>query len=317
MPRRLAPTLLVVALLAGTAPAFAVSEQLKLEPVPVTGTRVTKVFSPVCGCDQANAFVSFRLRKNGRVTVELLDGSDEVVRTLARGEPLDAGRATFRWDGRTDDGAPAPEGTYRPRVRLREHGREINLPNPIRVDTTKPSIRLVSAAPRRISPDRDGRRERVIIRYRLSERANALLFVEGTQRVRSRFRPLADELVWYGRLRGKGLPAGTYPVVLAAVDPAGNRGEAPPFRIVIRYIELAREQVRARVRTRFGVRVRTDAKSFRWRFARSTGTAKPGLVILRSPRRPGRYTLYVSANGHADKAAVVVVRRPAARSRPR
>jgi hypothetical protein len=308
--RRLAPTLLVVALLAGTATAFAVSEQLKLEPVPVTGTLVDPVFSPVCGCDQAHALISFRLRKDGRVTIELLDDDDDVVRTLARDEPLDAGRVTFRWDGRTETDALAAEGTYRPRVRLREHGREINLPNPIRIDTTKPAVSLVAAVPRRISPDRDGRFDRLIVRYRLSERANALLYVEGEQRVRSRFRPLADELAWYGRVGGRALPAGTYQLVLAAVDPAGNRGEAAPFRVTIRYVALAREQVRARVRTRFGIRVQTDAKSFRWRFARATGTAKPGLLVLRTPRRPGRYTLYVSANGHADRAVVVAVRRP-------
>jgi hypothetical protein len=310
VPRRLGPTLLVVALLAGTATAFAVSEQLKLEPVPVTGTRVSKVFSPVCGCEQARAEISFRLRKDGQVTVELLDADDDVVRTLADDERLEAGRTTFRWDGRTDDGELVPEASYRPRVRLREHGREINLPNSIRLDTTKPGVSLVAAEPRRISPDRDGRRDGVIVRYRLTERANALLFVDGEQRVRSRFRPLEDSLAWYGRVGGRALPAGRYKLILAAVDPAGNRGEAPPVTLTIRYIALAREQLRARVRTRFGIRVQTDAKRFRWRFARAAGTGKPGLLVLRTPRRPGRYTLYVTTNGHADKAVVVAVRRP-------
>jgi FlgD Ig-like domain len=312
VPRRLAATLLVVALLAGTATAFAVSEQLKLEPVPVTGTRVDKVFSPVCGCDQGRAMISFRLRKDGRVTLQLLDSGDHVVRTLAEEVRLNAGRVTFQWNGRDNEGALVAEATYRPRVRLREHGREINLPNPIRVDTTKPEVTLVSASPREISPDRDGRRESVVVRYRLSERAKALLYVDGTQRVRTRFRPLEGKIDWAGRLRGRGLPAGRHTLVLAAVDPAGNRNEAPPFRITIRYVELARDAIRARVRTQFGVRVRTDAKSFRWRFARASGTARPGLLVLKTPRRPGRYTLYVSANGHADKATVQVVRRPRA-----
>ena len=126
------------------------------------------------------------------------------------------------------------------------------------------------------------------MRYRLSERANALLFVEGEQRVRSRFRPLADELAWYGRVGGRALPAGTYQLVLAAVDPAGNRGEAAPFRVTIRYVALAREQVRARVRTRFGIRVQTDAKSFRWRFARRNGDgeARPAGVEDAQEARP-------------------------------
>jgi FlgD Ig-like domain len=310
VPRRLAPILLVVALLAGTATAFAVSEQLKLEPVPVTGTRVDKVFSPVCDCDQEQAEISFRLRKDGRVTVELIDDEDDVVRTLADDERLDAGRVTFHWDGRDDDGTVVAEASYRPRVRLREHGREIVMPNPIRVDTTAPRLTLLSAAPLRISPDRDGRRDHVRLRYRLSERARAQLFVDGRRHTVTRFRPLEGKIDWNGRVHGRAVAPGRYRLVLAAVDPAGNRVNAPGRTSLVRYIKLSRESVRARVRTRFGVRVLADAKTFRWRFARASGTAKPGVLVLFAPRRPGRYVLYVSANGHADKATIRVVRRP-------
>ena len=44
MPRfRLLPTALVLALLAGSAAAFAVSEGLKLQKRPITPTEITKV----------------------------------------------------------------------------------------------------------------------------------------------------------------------------------------------------------------------------------------------------------------------------------
>ena len=58
----------------------------------------------------------------------------------------------------------------------------------------------------------------------------------------------------------------------------------------IRFIQLAREAVRAKARTRFGVGVRSDVRRFRWRFAGRRGRARPGLLVLRAPRL-GRYTL--------------------------
>jgi hypothetical protein len=59
---------------------------------------------------------------------------------------------------------------------------------------------------------------------------------------------------------------------------------------------------------RFGVGVISDARSVRWRFAGGTGTAEPGVLVLRAPRRPGRYRLFVEANGHGARADVVVRR---------
>lgn len=46
MPRLIA-TALVLALLAATVAAFAITERLKLERSPIYGTKVDKIFSPV------------------------------------------------------------------------------------------------------------------------------------------------------------------------------------------------------------------------------------------------------------------------------
>ena len=54
MPRFLA-TLLVVALLGGTATAFAVTERLKLVPTPIIAPQLTEAFSPVCECPTERA----------------------------------------------------------------------------------------------------------------------------------------------------------------------------------------------------------------------------------------------------------------------
>jgi hypothetical protein len=307
---RLAPTLLALALAGGTAAAFAVTERLKLEPTPITDTRIvppSRVFSPVCRCETASAEIGFQLREGGRVTVDLLDADDHSVRTIAD-RRYGAGFHRFAWDGRDSDGRVVPEASYRPRVRLDGGARTIVLPNPIRVDTTPPEIELREHRPRdHISPDGDGRNDRLTAFYQVSEPANGLLFVNGVQRVRTRFQRLEDKLDWYGRIGGRAVRPGTYRVELGAVDEAGNLApRTPAVAIDVRYIELARDVIPARARLRFGVRVATDAPTYRWRFAGGTGLGRPGLLVLRAPRNPGRYRLYVWAHGHADSARVAV-----------
>jgi len=63
--------------------------------------------------------------------------------------------------------------------------------------------------------------------------------------------------------------------------------------------------IRVRARTRFGVRVVTDARSYRWRFAGGRGVSTRELLVLRAPRA-GRYRLFVEVNGHGAVARVIV-----------
>ena len=194
------------ALLAATAAAFAVTERLKLEKSPITGTRVDKVFSPVCECARDIAEISFRLRGGQVVTVDMLDSKGRPVRTLVRNKRERAGRVTYVWDGRDDAGRVVREGVYRPRVRLRRHGRTIVLPNPIRVDTTAPKITLTRVFPRVFSPDGDGNADRVTAEYEIDEPARAMMLVNGRRRVLSKFRETEGRLVWFGRIGG--VPSG-------------------------------------------------------------------------------------------------------------
>jgi FlgD Ig-like domain len=309
--RRLGPTLLVIALLAATIAAFALAERLKLEPSPIAGTRVfNKVFSPVCDCPKEAARIRFDLREPGRVVAVVVDADDEVVRTLAD-RRHGAGRVWLRWDGRGDAGRLVAEGTYRPRVRLPDDKRTFSLPNPIRVDTTPP--RLTAAVhPLAFSPDGDGRNDGIVARYRLSERAHGLLLVDGRREVRTRYQRPQGAMRWFGLRDGRPMPTGRYSVAVGAEDEAGNQASPVETVVSIRYIELGRELVRVRGGTRFSVRVTTDASSFRWRFAGGAGTAEPGRLVLRAPRRPRRYELFVVANGHGASALVVVSRRPPA-----
>jgi hypothetical protein len=75
---------------------------------------------------------------------------------------------------------------------------------------------------------------------------------------------------------------------------------------VVRYAELSRHRVEVVAGKRFSVRVRTDARSYRWLFAGEKGAARRQVLVLRAPDTPGTYSLYVSVGGRADRAEVVV-----------
>ena len=299
--------LIVLALLGATAAAFAITERLKLERSPVTGTRVDRVFSPVCECARNVAVVSIVLRRRETVTLDILNRSGRSIRTLVQNLREPAGRVSYTWDGRDNLERVVEEGVYRPRVQLERNGRTIVLPNPIRVDTTAPVIRLVRVFPRVFSPDSDGSRDRVTASYRSDERARAVMLVDGRQRVQSKFRQVEGNLVWFGRVNGRVVRPGLYEIRLRAVDRAGNRSlrtRAVPVRV--RFVELSRERIEVGAGRRFSVRVRTDATSYRWLFDGRRGGGSRRVLVLRAPEEPGAYTLYVTAAGRAARAEVVV-----------
>ena len=308
---RLPQTLIVLALLGATAAAFAFTERVKLERSPITGTKVDRVFSPVCECTRNVAVISFVLRRKGTVTVDMLDKDGRRVRRLVRDREELKGRVSYTWDGRDDLERIVEEGVYRPRVELEEHGRTIVLPNPIRIDTTAPRIRFLRALPQVFSPDGDGRRDRVTARYETNEQARATMLVDGRRRVLSKFRSTEGQLIWFGRVNGGPVPPGTYEIRLRAFDRAGNRSSSRRVvPVVVRYIELARERIEVVAGRRFSVRVLTDAVSYRWLFAGERAVRRKRVLVLRAPETPGTYTVYVSLRGRFADSAKVVVTEP-------
>jgi hypothetical protein len=305
---RIASTVLVVALLAATAAAFALTQGLKNQPAGIFGTKVERgVFSPVCGCDSATGVVTIRLRDPDRLDVSIVDGSDRVVRTIERDREYERGLVEIRWDGRDDAGRVLSEGEYKPRVRLRNDRTTYTLPNPIRIDVTPPQLELVGVEPRIISPDGDGRADRAVFRYRVNEPAKGMLFVNGKRRVLKRFPRTEDSIVWNGKVDRRALPAGVYTTRVAAEDPAGNVSDRTrPIPIVIRYVALGRNRIVVTAGRTFAVRVSSDARLVHWALGGRSGAARPGTLRLRAPLQPGRFTLTVTANGHAARAAVFV-----------
>jgi hypothetical protein len=302
---RIVSTVLVLGLLAGTAAAFALTEGLKLERTPIFATQVDKVFSPVCRCRTQRARIFFRLRKAETVRVTIERGGT-AVRTLLQ-RHLRKGPVDLFWDGRGEGGRVEPDGSYRPVVRLERSHRTIRLPNRIEIDTRPPVVERVSAAPRIFSPDGDGRADRITARYRFDEGAHAVLFVDGKQRVVGRSSRETGTVDWFGRVRGRAVARGLHELALAGRDVAGNLSRPKPAgEVLVRFVALGRETISVAAGARFALRVSTDAATVRWRLGGRSGTASRGTVKLRAPVEPGRYTLFVAANGRAASAAVVV-----------
>jgi hypothetical protein len=246
------------------------------------------------------------------VTLDILDPAGEVVRTIVRDDRRPVGRVFYRWDGRDADGVVVPESlTFRPRVRLAEHGRTIVLPNPIRVDVTPPVIALLSVRPTTFSPNGDGRNDRITARYQMSERAEPALYADGVRRVVGLFKRRVGKLEWNGDGTLPPPRQGTIRISMRATDLAGNASRSTrSVPVVVRYVKLGRDRVVVAVRERFAIGVYTDQPAYRWRFAGRTGVSSARSLRLTAPVRPGRYSLFVTTpDGHADSAVVVV--RPA------
>ena len=307
MRERLAPAVLVAALLVATSVAFVVTEKLKLTRSPIIGPTVAKVFSPTCDCDTSSAEIRFRLRKADRVSVEIVDSGGHVVRELARDRPQGRRFVTYVWDGRDASGRVVDEGTYKPRVHLARQRRTIVMPNRIRVDTTPPRITSFTARPVVISPDRDGRFDRAKIRYRVDERATVELYVDGVRALRRLGTRTSGTMDWFGTAAGEPLAEGAHTLRLVARDLAGNLGPRSGSRTVrILFLGLGRDRVVAKPGERFAILAVSQARTLRWKLGNRSGVARPGTLRLRAPDTAGSYVLRVEANGHVKRALVVV-----------
>jgi hypothetical protein len=298
---RFLPAVLVVALLGGSAAAFAVTERLKLERSPIYGTQVGKVASPDSG---RRAKIVFRLRKGDSISLAIVDANDKVVRALFDSSHKGKGKHTFTWDGRDDSGNPVADGTYRPRVHLARDHRTILLPNPIIVDTKVPQIALARTNVTVVSPDGDARHDYLKVFFHVSEPARAVLFANGRRVVKLKsFK--ARSLQW-GRRNGMPAKPGIYRLQLRAIDEAGN--PSPPsrvFKIRIRYIDLGKHVIHARAGGRIAVDVSTDAQFYNWRIGSRHGRVRARHLVL-AAGGPGTYKLVVSERAHTANATVVV-----------
>src|SRR4029453_16738999 len=276
-------TILVLAVLAATAAAFVVTEDLKLEPDPIARPRIDPTVSPVCQCENQAARIAFRLRGEDVLTLTIVDANGKVVRTLLREARFQPGNHQFGWDGRDQAGRIVPDGRYRPRVELQRVNRTIDFARRITVDTKSPSIRVVHVTRRMLSPDGDGRGDAITIRYRASEPSNVVLLVNGRRQIRTRLRS-EGAIRWApGRLR-----PGLERLQLVAADAAGNRRAAQPFYVRVRYLEATPTRLRPPRRRLTTAGTAPVSPPYTGRTARRTGPPRRHPPRLRAPAEPGR-----------------------------
>jgi hypothetical protein len=116
-------------------------------------------------------------------------------------------------------------------------------------------------------------------------------------------------LHWFGKMGGAPAAAGRYAITLRAEDRAGNVSAPTPSKpLRIRFVELGRKVIRVPSGRRFSVRVTTDAKTVGWRLHGRTGHGTSRTLLLRAPKQPGRYRLFVTAADRSQAALVVVTK---------
>jgi hypothetical protein len=311
---RVLSTAVVLALLAATAVAFAITEGAKLTKSPIRGTVVTPIFSPDSVLpDKRTARVAFRLRTRERLTVWIRDAGGRRVRTLlpprtfARNAKVDVD-----WDGFGDGGIVEPDGVYMPVVKLERSHRTIVLPSEITLDTKPPTITVRHPQYPIISPDNDGLSDVFRVHYRINEPAHAALSVRGRRVLFTNGQKQSGTFVWDGKVKNsqKELVVarpGRYLLTVSARDRAGNVSRGVPFAIAqVRYVVLARKRVVVRPGGRFAIRVSTDHPTVAWRLNGRSGVMHAGTLHFRAPRSSGVFRLYVTAANHSATCAVVV-----------
>jgi hypothetical protein len=238
--------------------------------------------------------IAFHLRKTQRLTVAIVDTGGHLVRTLVGPVTGKQGELTAIWDGRDESGTFVSDGVYQARVHLPH--RTIRMPNSIRVDTTPPVVKLRHVGPRVIESGK-----LLKVRYLLNEPARVYVFLNGRRVVLGR----ATRLKWKVEWQVEGRP-GKYRVTVAARDVAGNLSDATRGVILIIPLRVLTERVRAAAGSRFAIRLETDGRAYHWLLAKRGGFASGRRLVLRAPRKPGRYTLVIRQDKVPHQIPVMV-----------
>ena len=227
-----------VLLVAATFAAFFAAQRLKSAPHVAAIKHMTRYFSPNGDGRRDVSRISVRVREDDDITISIVDAAGNPVRRLAAAVPARAKRpVSVRWDGSTEDGGAAPEGLYRVRVGLRRGGRAVTLGPGLRLDTSAPRPTVFAGGT-------DGRAWITgpvagpvpfsvrVVSDRVPTRMRVLRTDVGEPRQVSAFELPAGEREgeWDGRAGGAPAPPGTYQLVAAVRDRAGNTGLSAPRR---------------------------------------------------------------------------------------
>ncbi len=230
--------LLVVA----TVGAFFVTQRLKHSPTVVQNLQGYLLFSPSSSYGHTTVKFSFRIKRADEVTVSIVAPNGDDIRTLVRDRRLAAyTQWAVRWDGRTDAGRRAPDGSYQIRVRLRDQGRSVLLARAITLDSAPPRPRITAIVAAGL-PSAAGGGPAILplpagdalrIDFTPDDGTRPSLAVYRTDVAPARLvTPLAvaagaTSTTWDGTVHGRAVGPGTYLVAIRDVDAAGNVGSTP------------------------------------------------------------------------------------------
>lgn len=285
-------------LLLATFGAFFVAQRLKSAPTVVQDVEGRRVFSPNGDGRRDRLEVTFQIKSDDVVSVDVLDEDGDIVASPVQDRPLRAQTdLSVRWDGRDASGERAADGLYRLQVALRDEGRTVELGRRFVLDATPPVPEVTDVGPVRAAgpellPNRQGR-----VRIETSEpgrKASVAIFRTSGPRPQIVGRvALSPEGVafWDGRQDGLPAPAGTYVAVAQWRDWAGNLGSSVPMAgdlpelrygqtlpgrggITVRYLELQPPVLPVAAGERITVGVDARGKPYEWSLRR-VGVADP------------------------------------------
>jgi flagellar hook assembly protein FlgD len=224
-------------LVIATFGAFFVAQRLKNAPPVLGQIGVRGVFSPNGDGRFDVTRLTFRVKETDDVSVSVLNADGDEVRELLGGRHVAKGTLVrLKWNGRTDDGARAPDGRYRYRITLQHEGRSVLLASSVRLDTTPPRPRVTSIGPRHeFGPElMPNGGDAVVHLDTPGHRPVVRLFKTAPGPTRLvRQEELADGAkvwTWDGKTAsGRPVSPGTYVVAIETRDVAGNRGLSPPL----------------------------------------------------------------------------------------
>ncbi|MEA2391078.1 MAG: hypothetical protein QOK31_1187 [Solirubrobacteraceae bacterium] len=319
-----------VLLVGATLAAFVVTQHLKRTPPVLLHASARPAFiSPNADGVQDRARIGFETKRHDEATVSIIDeSSGDPIRHLGRRIARPHVLVRLAWDGKDDEGGPAPDGRYRVRVDLRSEGRSITVPGAIVVDRRPPALSVARVSPRTLRgpvvlPARGARGVSVRLRGYFSRAP--VLFVYRTDTARPQVvarrlgRPGGGHLAWEGEIQGRPAPAGTYVLAVRARDLAGNVATLPArlpptpsmavrgLGVTIRYVSVTPPMVpvAAGAVATFGVDARRRAYVWAVRaqvgrraLAEGASSARRLRVGMSARRAPGGvYELTVRAGG--------------------
>jgi N-acetylmuramoyl-L-alanine amidase/FlgD Ig-like domain len=207
--------------------------------------------------------IRYTLGSPAQVTATVLDGDGVALATLfSQAKP--AGVQSFRW-------APdaLPDGTYTVLIAAKTlDGREVASSIPVSVNRT---LSFVSATPRFVSPNGDGRSDSIRVSFTLAADADVVVAVRSgsavtTTLLAGRFPPGPRTVDWNGTVAAAAVPDGRYDVVVDATTALGTASQvtkvtvdtAPPvLRLVSAFRRLATVSEPATITTVVDGKVRT------------------------------------------------------------